>query len=388
MPISIEDHVNDPDAFLQKALQSKVDALNARINDLVSSGKNKAELERLLQARADFMEVLRSPRLYLARPPGAAAPGAATPGAATPGAASPATGGMSARAGGLPPGAIPQPRRVGAVEPAAPSAGTSPRPAHPAPAAAPKPGGMLSFLKGVQAHAPAESGAPAPVAPTPATQAAGAPPAKATVAPPPGPQPAPATPSAKPGGMLSFLKGVQAHAPADASSPPAPAPAPSPSAPSPAAAGPSAGTTAGEPPSKGQMLSFLEQIQGAATAPAAASSAGPKSRELTYENKKALIEMIKRRAATTGFQDIYEMLNYKREKLVEHRANLLKTSNLPAHQVTALIDREIAEIDALLMKRPQEILPQVQEFDEVASVDTGGLAAIRRELKGLLDEIK
>ncbi len=349
MSISIDDQIHDPDTFLVKALNAKLDSLNQRINELVTTGKNKAELERLLSARADFMEVLRSPRLFLARPPGATVPGLAS----SPSPAPTAPGAPRAGSSGLPFGAVPQPRRVGA--------------------APPEPGADHGH------HAPATH----------------APPSKPAQTSPP----AAATPSAKPGGMLSFLKGVQTQQPGGAapgrdtvapppSAPHAETPTPAPR-PAPATPTPPAGTSAGDPPSKGQMLSFLEKVKVAGAAPAGTGAPGaPRSKELTYEGKKALIEKIKAHAASTGFQDIYEMLNFKKEKLIEHRANLLKTTNLPAAQVTALIDREIAEIDDLLMKRPQEIVSQVQEFDEVARVDTGGLAAIRLELKGLLDEIQ
>lgn len=358
MNISIDDRILEPDVFLLKVLNAKCDWMSRRIDELLVSKSNKLELERLIAARAEFLEVIRSPRLFLARPAGAPAQ---------------PTVSSAPRPTGLPFGAVPQPRRVNAsgmsITSGSSSAPTTVAPTTPSPTAdAPatgtaKKGGMLSFLKNVQTTAKDSSG---PDATSGAGSTRGA-----------------ATP-----GSMSASPSSSPASPAPA----APTPVSRPVQPASSAAGSASptGTSAPVAKSKGQMLSFLETMRTASTDSSGDGSSSPEPRvkELTYEGKKALIEMLKVKASSTGFHDVYELLNFKLEKLQEHRAKLLRGSTLPGNQVTALIDREIAEIKSLLMKNPQEILPQMQEFDEIASVDKGGLAAIRHELKGLLDEIK
>jgi hypothetical protein len=134
------------------------------------------------------------------------------------------------------------------------------------------------------------------------------------------------------------------------------------------------------------MLSFLEKVRGSGgetPAPATRSQDA-----LPAIEKSAILHDLKERAASSGFKDIYEMLRFKRLRLVESRARLMQSAEPTAKRVSAVLDREISEIDSLLKQRPAEIIRKVEEFGEVAAVDKGGLAAIKSELKGLFDEIK
>jgi hypothetical protein len=396
-----DDDLLDPDLFLRRALEKKIESINRGIEELLSSGKNQEKTEALLTARAQFHEILRSPRLYLAKPPGidaasaglstsvlagAAAetvvvpPAAAAPpeAAVPPKAAAPPEAAVPPRPA-IPLGAIPQPRRVGAAPepPVGARRQTSPVPKVTSPAE-----GMMSFLKSVQA----EGGAKPPAGISPATASA----APQTPASASAPQPQAAPVLGK--GMMSFLKSVQSTqavpgailettAPGSASAPvaaaaPSPIPSPTPTASAPALI-PSAVS--------GPMLSFLEKVRGAGGEVPAPSRAQD---VLPAIERSAILHDLKERAASSGFKDIYEMLRFKRLRLVENRARLMQSADATTRRVVAVLDREINEIDSLLKQRPEEIIRKVEEFSEVAAVDKGGLAAITTELQGLFDEIK
>jgi hypothetical protein len=184
------------------------------------------------------------------------------------------------------------------------------------------------------------------------------------------------------GGMMSFLKSVQQTAAAQPVAPtPASAPAPAPVAPptsTPArpAASPGAGGA------KGPMLSFLEKMKQSA-APTAAVETPP---SIAAAAETGVISLLKERAAASGFKDVYEMLEFKRARLVESMAAFQDTP--AAEKIRAVVEEEIREIDELMKLKPTEIVGKVKEFKEVAAVDKGGLAAIQEEISGLLDEIK
>jgi hypothetical protein len=132
------------------------------------------------------------------------------------------------------------------------------------------------------------------------------------------------------------------------------------------------------------MLNFLEKMkQSAAPAPAPAIETPP---SIAATAEEGVISLLKERAAASGFKDVYEMLDFKRARLVESMAAFQDTP--AAEKIRAVVEEEIREIDDLMKLKPTEIVGKVKEFKEVAAVDKGGLAAIQEELSGLLDEIK
>jgi len=183
MTFRIEDNNLDPDLFLSQALQAKIDYLNHKIEELLVSGKHLEEVGKLSVARAKFMEISNSPRLYLAKLPGVESQAAQS---------APA---VSERKSLVPDGAIPQPKRVGEAQSSHETRSSSQAASYTPKESAPSPkGGMMSFLKSVQ---------------TSTTQASSTQPASAQIPAPISSQPSAA--SSKPKGkMLSFLEKVKA----------------------------------------------------------------------------------------------------------------------------------------------------------------------------------
>lgn len=181
---------------------------------------------------------------------------------------------------------------------------------------------------------------------------------------------------------------------------------------------PASGGATARPAAVGQMRAFLENLRsGGAPAPAAgpaphpaagpavsraaaparaASSAavgrvdspraGAERPDDAGAVRRKVVESLKSRAASQGFSDVYELLRFKKERIQEAMKTL--ASSRADIQVIQGMRKDLREIDVLLEQDLEKMVHGIEEFDEVADVDRGGLAALRKEVAGLMKEIR
>jgi Mg2+ and Co2+ transporter CorA len=95
---------------------------------------------------------------------------------------------------------------------------------------------------------------------------------------------------------------------------------------------------------------------------------------------------LKRRAASQGFADVYDLLRYKRDRIQDSLKNLV--SSRAEVSLLQALRKDLKEIERLLAADLESVVRGVEELGEVARVDKGGLAELREEMAGLMREIR
>lgn len=381
MSFSLDEAALELEAFLKEAAKARLQAINEKISQMLNAGAPNSELDKWLKARTEYQHYVETGSLRA----GPASSPAADKDASTevipktdskPDSA-PARDVFVQRSPFVPEGAVPNPERYSRSTATKRPAARSPKPQSVSkPGQAKSSGGMLGFLQNAQ-----QEQAPA--------------------------QPEKKPPSGAEGGMLSFLKTVKEGASAPPEDNMVPEPAHPQTTPSPQDVAEDLPKVPGmedfdpstifrsvpghetrpekpkpKPQGGGSMLNFLQKMQ---------SSDSQESTE--HSSQKAttpdVVESMKAKASSSGFKDVYEMLRFKREKLVENRQILIQSQIPEDDRTVRMIDNEISTLDELMTQSDQtKIAKSLREFQEVAKVDKGRLGELGSELKGLFDEIQ